>query len=77
MKRIKKFENMNDDSEGMSHLFRDNRRNTEKTLQESMTEFYDEWEDSYIDANTHGVIKKLIEHLQEDSLLVKGKWEIE
>lgn len=49
---------------------------SEITLQEAMDEFYEEYEDSYIDGNTHGVIVKLIEHLQRLKLLKMGKWEI-
>lgn len=44
------------------------------TLQEVMNDFYDEYEDSYIDGNTHGVIVKLIDKLKKSGLL-KGKWD--
>ena len=39
-------------------------------IEEVLNEFYLEYEDSYIDANTHGVIVKLIEELQESGLLL-------
>ncbi len=45
------------------------------TLQEVMDEFYEEYESSYIDANTHGVIVKLIEELKKNKLLLGGEWE--
>jgi hypothetical protein len=45
------------------------------TLQEVMNDFYDEYETSYIDANTHGVIVKLIEELKRNELLLGGDWD--
>ena len=33
------------------------------------------WISSYIDANTHGVIVKLIEELKKNKLLLGGEWE--
>ena len=45
------------------------------TLQEVMDEFYEEYESSYIDGNTHGVIVKLIEELKKNKLLLGGEWE--
>jgi len=44
-------------------------------LQEFMNEFYIEYEDSYIDENTHGVIVLLINELQENNLLSGGEWD--
>jgi len=38
-------------------------------LQESLNDFYVEFETSYIDGNTHGVIVELIGRLQSDGLL--------
>ena len=38
-------------------------------LEEALKNFYEEYEDSYIDANTHNVIKILIEELQVEELL--------
>lgn len=72
MKHLKKYnEDLDDDAQD------DNEEEgglTEKTLQQSMDDFYDEYESSYIDANTHGVIVKLIEHLQKDNLIDKGEF---
>lgn len=45
-----------------------------KTLQEVMDEFYEEYETSYIDANTHGIIVKLIEELKSNGL-IEGEWD--
>ena len=39
------------------------------TLKESLKDFYDLYEDSYIHANEDGLIKLLIKHLQKDKLL--------
>ena len=44
-------------------------------LQEFMNDFYTEYEDSYIDANTHGVIVELIKELKENNLLSGGEWD--
>lgn len=43
------------------------------TLQEVMEEFYDEHE-SYIDANAHGVVVRLIKALKDNELLLGGDW---
>lgn len=61
----------------MKHVKKFNEDNSKTTLQDSMVNFYDEYEDSYIDGNAHGLIVKLIEHLQADGLLAKGDWEVE
>lgn len=60
----------------MKHIDRFNESKKDKSLQESMVEFYEEHEDSYIDGNCNSVIKLLIKHLQKDGLLEKGKWSI-
>jgi hypothetical protein len=39
-------------------------------LQEVMDDFYDEYETSYIDSNSHGLIVRLIEELKRSGLLV-------
>lgn len=44
-------------------------------LQEVMNDFYDEYETSYIDANTHGVVVRLIEELKRSELLLGGDWD--
>ena len=41
-----------------------------------MDYFYEEYEDSYIDGNTHGVITQLIADLSESGLL-DGEWDPE
>lgn len=38
-------------------------------LEDLLNNFYLEYEDSYIDGNTHGVIKLLVEQMQEEGLL--------
>ena len=61
----------------MKHVKSFNEDKEDKTtLQNSMEDFYSEYEDSYIDGNAHGLIKLLIKHLQKDGLLEKGKWNI-
>ncbi len=52
----------------------DNEDKSPVSLQDVMNDFYDEYEDSYIDGNTHGVIVLLINKLKEEGLL-KGKWD--
>jgi phage terminase small subunit len=64
LKHIKKF---NETTENLN--------TSDVTLQEIMNDFYDEYESSYIDINTHGVIVKLIKELKDNGLLIGGDWD--
>ena len=71
---LSKYKNINIK---MRHINKFNEgKDDKKSLQESMEEFYEEYESSYIDGNCHGVIKKLIDHLQKDGLMKKEKWKV-
>lgn len=41
-------------------------------VQRVIAEFYMQYEDSYIDGNTHGVIERLLKRLQRNNMLPAG-----
>jgi hypothetical protein len=68
MKHLKTLQELNEASENLNI----SDVSDSITLQEVMNDFYDEYETSYIDANTHGLIVKLIEELKRNELLLGG-----